>query len=77
MDKGALEMSVGDFTVNAPPILITGAARSGTSMTAGNIHKCGAWGGDMAGSTRYNRKGMFENTEIRNTMVKTIMKSIG
>ena len=47
------------------PILITGAARSGTSMTAGIINICGAWGGDMAGKTKHNQKGMFENNELR------------
>ena len=31
------------------PILITGCARSGTSMIAGVINICGAFGGDMAG----------------------------
>lgn len=52
------------------PILVTGAARSGTSMVAGVLHICGAWGGDMSGPTRYNRKGMFENADIRNNIVK-------
>lgn len=58
------------------PILITGAARSGTSLTAGLINICGAFGGDMAGPNIHNQKGMFENNEIRSTMVKPYLKSI-
>jgi len=58
------------------PILITGAARSGTSMTAGIINICGAWGGKMSGPTRYNKRGMFENEEIRNDLMKPFLKSI-
>lgn len=59
------------------PILITGCARSGTSMTAGVFNICGAFGGKMSGSTPYNRKGMFENTEIRNGITKPFLVSIG
>lgn len=59
-----------------PPILITGAARSGTSLTAGLINICGAFGGDMAGPNVHNQKGMFENNVIRQTMVKPYLKSI-
>lgn len=59
------------------PIIITGAARSGTSMVAGAIHICGAFGGIMSGPTVNNRKGMFENARIRNTIVKPYLRSIG
>lgn len=59
------------------PILITGAARSGTSMTAGIIHICGAFGGDTAGPNIHNQKGMFENLEIRNGLTKPYLKKIG
>lgn len=59
------------------PILITGCARSGTSMTAGVVNLCGAFGGKMAGSTIYNRKGMFENTEIRERITKPYLNNIG
>ena len=58
------------------PIFITGCARSGTSMTAGLIDLCGAWGGQLAGPTRFNQKGMFENSVIRNQLVKPFLKSI-
>lgn len=56
------------------PILITGAARSGTSLTAGIIDYCGAYGGAVSGPTRYNRKGQFENDIIRQTIVKPLLR---
>jgi len=59
------------------PILITGAARSGTSLVAGIVNMSGAWGGDLAGPTRFNRRGMFENTQIRNDLVKPFLKDAG
>jgi len=59
------------------PILITGCARSGTSLTAGIIQICGGWGGKMVGATRYNKKGQFENTAIRNGIVKEYLRRIG
>lgn len=59
------------------PILLTGCARSGTSMTAGIIDLCGAWGGSTSRPNKNNRKGMFENTYIRNHLVKPFLVSIG
>lgn len=59
------------------PILITGCARSGTSMIAGIINKCGAFGGDMSGATHNNKRGMFENAKIRNSLVKPYLREIG
>lgn len=59
------------------PILITGAARSGTSMIAGVINMCGAFGGIMSGPTRNNEKGMFENARIRNEILKPYLRNIG
>ena len=58
------------------PILITGPARSGTSMTAGIFYYSGAWGGDMTGPTPYNKKGQFENSAIRNS-VKKLLSDMG
>ncbi len=58
------------------PILITGAARSGTSMVAGVINMCGAFGGTMAGKNKNNQKGMFENVRIRNTILKPYLRQI-
>ena len=58
------------------PIIITGCARSGTSMVAGSIDLCGAWGGSMRGANRNNEKGMFENVRIVQNIVKPYLKSI-
>jgi len=60
-----------------PPILITGCARSGTSMTAGIINMCGAFGGKMSGPTKNNKRGMFENEKIRNKIVKPYLADLG
>jgi hypothetical protein len=59
------------------PIFITGCARSGTSMTAGVINICGAWGGNMARANRNNKKGMFENRTVVNEMTKPLLTEIG
>jgi len=59
------------------PILITGAARSGTSMVAGCVNLCGAFGGDMCGPNKNNERGMFENHAIRNHIVKPYLRRIG
>lgn len=57
-------------------ILITGCARSGTSMIAGIIDKCGAHGGNITGPTPNNKKGQFENIRIRNDLVKYYLRAI-
>lgn len=62
---------------NEQLILVTGCARSGTSLIAGIVNLCGAFGGQLAAATRLNQKGMFENSEIRNRIVKRFLKSIG
>lgn len=59
------------------PIIITGCARSGTSLTAGIVNICGAFGGDMFGPNKHNQKGMFENKEVRQNIVKPYLKKIG
>jgi len=59
------------------PILITGAARSGTSLTAGIINICGAFGGQMSGPNKNNPKGMFENAAIRNNILKPYLRWLG
>lgn len=59
------------------PILITGCARSGTSMVAGVINICGAYGGNLSGPNKNNAKGMFENSEIRNKIVKPYLQDHG
>lgn len=57
-------------------ILITGAARSGTSMTTGVIEKCGAKGGDLFGPNKNNKRGMFENKLIREGLMKPLLRLI-
>jgi len=59
------------------PILVTGCARSGTSMTAGIINLCGASGGALAGPNPHNRKGMFENGPIKNAVTKDCLRKLG
>ena len=60
-----------------PPIIITGAARSGTSMVAGIVSLCGASGGAVLGPTPHNRKGQFENREIIQTIIKPYLRMQG
>ena len=69
-------MEEGNSYMINDPILITGCARSGTSMTAGVIHYCGAFGGELAGPTRNNKKGMFENNRVREDIVKPLLRGI-
>jgi len=59
------------------PILITGAARSGTSMVAGIIDLCGAFGGYTSPPNRNNAKGMFENIYVKTAIIKPYLRSIG
>lgn len=58
------------------PILITGCARSGTSLVAGIINQRGAFGGKMSGPNMNNAKGMFENSRIRNDIVKPYFRTL-
>ncbi len=64
-------------TMGKQVTLITGAARSGTSMTAGIIDICGAFGGNTAGPTPNNKKGMFENVRVRNDYIKPYLSAMG
>jgi len=58
-------------------IFITGCARSGTSLVAGIVDRCEGWGGDICGATRYNPRGQYENVEIRNSVIKPVLRMIG
>lgn len=58
------------------PILVTGCPRSGNSMVAGIVYLCGAFGGNMAGSSKHTKKGSFQNVEIRNRMVRQYLSKI-
>lgn len=49
------------------PIIVVGLPRSGTSVTAGVLHCCGAWGGDekeLDYADNNNPHGYFENTPL-------------
>ena len=63
--------------IEVSPILITGCARSGTSMVAGVVNMCGAFGGRMSGPNKNNEKGMFENAAVREHIVKPYLRSLG
>lgn len=56
---------------NSYPILITGIPRSGTSMIAAAINKCGAFGGEMS------KRGMYSNDQIRESLVKPYLNRMG
>jgi len=56
------------------PILITGCARSGTSLVAGIIDRCGAFGGGVLGPTPHNKRGQYENREIVDRLVKPYLR---
>ena len=58
------------------PIILTGCARSGTSLFAGIVDHCGGFGGIMSGPNKYNAKGMFENAYIRDILEKNYLRSI-
>lgn len=60
--------------IEKSPIIITGCARSGTSMVAGAIDICGAYGGILTGPSKYNQKGQFENTYIRDQVEKPYLR---
>lgn len=54
------------------PILVTGCARSGTSLVAGIIDKCGAFGGETTPPLPHNPKGQFENDTLRGLLKEWI-----
>lgn len=65
-----------DEAVDAP-VLVTGCARSRTSMVAGALYHCGAFGGEMYGPGVGNPRGFFENKSIRDGLVKEILRFWG
>ena len=61
-----------------PLVLITGAARSGTSMVAGVLHACGLdLGGPLVKPTQWNPGGFFEHKAIRQKVMKPLLKKLG
>lgn len=51
------------------PILVTGAPRSGTTMTAGILRRCGAWVGHVDAT--------YENIDVRDRVMIPYFKFIG
>lgn len=64
------------------PIFITGVPRSGTSLIAGILNICGAFGGNMstnkskAMNSNSATKAMYENSRIRNEIVKPYLQNM-
>lgn len=59
------------------PILITGVPRSRTSLVAGILDKCGAFGGETCGPTPHNKLGQFENVDIIRNITKDYLINAG
>lgn len=51
------------------PIVVLGAARSGTSMVAGLFHEHGVWVGDCREPDEYNERGYFENLALKRVLI--------
>lgn len=59
------------------PILITGCARSGTSITAAMFYYSGAWCGNVAPPDREKRGVTLENISIRQKLIKPYLMNLG
>jgi len=59
------------------PIFITGLPRSGTSMVAGCIERCGVWAGNTVAGGVGNPKGFYENILLREKLTKPLLTSLG
>lgn len=62
------------YKIEKSPIIISGCARSGTSIVAGIIDMSGSFGGQLIGPSKYNRKGQFENRYIRDQIEKPYLR---
>lgn len=59
------------------PIIVTGPARSGTSMLTGCLQRCGLQLGDTCGPTSANPRGQYENRELIEKIEKPYLGRIG
>ncbi|MGB5325383.1 MAG: sulfotransferase [Pseudomonadales bacterium] len=64
-------------TLFEKPLFILGLPRSGTSMVAGMLKKSGFWCGTTVVGDRNNPKGYFEHVQIREKLVKEILREQG
>jgi hypothetical protein len=58
-------------------ILVTGAQRAGVSILGGALWACGARGGRFAQAKVADGRGGFENTEIRDCLVRPFLEGLG
>lgn len=58
-------------------ILVTGTQRSGVSVIGGALWACGARGGRITVSKMGDGRGAFENSEIRDCVVRPFLDGIG
>jgi len=58
------------------PIFVTGCPRSGTSLYCGCLDRSGANGGEICGATQANPKGQYENSVIRNQVLKPLLREM-
>lgn len=58
------------------PIIITGVPRSRTSMVCGILEKCGVYFGNTCGSTPFNKRGQYEQTEIIQEITKQFLRKL-
>ncbi|RMG43527.1 MAG: hypothetical protein D6718_12070 [Acidobacteria bacterium] len=58
------------------PILVTGLPRSGTSLIAGCLERCGAFVGRCVEPTPENPKGFFENAFLRDEIDKRLLRAL-
>lgn len=65
-----------DKEIKNKPIFVTGTARSGISIIGGILHLCGAWGGEFVAKDKHDSRGIFENAEIRESIVRPFLRGI-
>lgn len=58
------------------PVFVLGLPRSGTSMLAGALARCGAWSGTTIPATDDNPRGFYEHAIIREQVTKAILRQL-
>lgn len=59
------------------PIFVLGLPRSGTSLVAGLLGRCGVWTGTTVPGGPENRHGFYEHELLREKVVKQILSRAG